>query len=529
MSDGSMTDEESGRAEAEVGAEIAAEAAAQDVAEAAASDATESGEHEADHDAESAVDTGAERTEPDAEAPTETADAGAPAETADAGGGDATPPPDEEADRGTALVLARLHLRLGSLALARAELETLAVRGSLDTDGRVDLAEARWRTGDLVGGGEAAREALAGGREAVVALVVAAEAASALGRPSEARRLAGHAMDRQEGAIDPVFAGMPRSSVWPSDPAEPVPSPTTLFPPERTDSVIEADREGAAHSAAEDRVMAEAVIAEAAAAADASAASIGPGLWDLEEAAAAAAAAAAPDIPSTPPELEPSALFDAGRTALEAGDHPTAAVNLGLVVRMTPGLAPAILSLIGDPTDAGLLLVQGDAYRAIGHEFEATRAYAAARSAASTPGAGTPPPERIPEAEPVVVPHPARPDTGLWWLAREREPAVAPEVGAEPEAASEPDSLLEAGGEPDPPADEAIEADRPADVAEGEPSAEPDSPTEPDHPAEPDAPAEPEPELESGSPPEFEPDRESEWPADNGGWREDPDDRGSGA
>ena len=54
------------------------------------------------------------------------------------------------------LVLAHTHLRLGSLALARAELETLAGARRLDTPGLVDLAEARWRTGDLTGAGEAA-------------------------------------------------------------------------------------------------------------------------------------------------------------------------------------------------------------------------------------------------------------------------------------------------------------------------------------------------------------------------------------
>ena len=42
-----------------------------------------------------------------------------------------------------------LHLRLGSLALARVELETLAGVGALDDAGPVDLAEVRWRTGDL--------------------------------------------------------------------------------------------------------------------------------------------------------------------------------------------------------------------------------------------------------------------------------------------------------------------------------------------------------------------------------------------
>ena len=63
----------------------------------------------------------------------------------------------ESTTRAADLVLARLHLRLGALALARAELETLAGRDALDDDGLTDLAEVRWRTGDLVGAGGDAR------------------------------------------------------------------------------------------------------------------------------------------------------------------------------------------------------------------------------------------------------------------------------------------------------------------------------------------------------------------------------------
>ncbi len=63
--------------------------------------------------------------------------------------------------RSAELLLAHAHLRLGSLALARTELETLAGMGKLDSLGLVDLAEVRWRTGDLAGAGEAAAVALA--------------------------------------------------------------------------------------------------------------------------------------------------------------------------------------------------------------------------------------------------------------------------------------------------------------------------------------------------------------------------------
>src|SRR6478736_5518127 len=115
------------------------------------------------------------------------------------------------------------------LALARTELETLAGLGSLDAPGLVDLAEVRWRTGDLTGAGEAAVVALDAGADDPVALVIAAEAASADGRPSEARRLAMLAMSRLRGRIDRVFAGMPRSAVWPPDAAEPPPTAGTLF------------------------------------------------------------------------------------------------------------------------------------------------------------------------------------------------------------------------------------------------------------------------------------------------------------
>ena len=137
------------------------------------------------------------------------------------------------ASRGPDLALARLHLRLGSLALARAELETLAGRDALDQDGLVDLAEARWRTGDLAGAGEAAAAALDDEDGPLLALVIAAEAAAARGRPTEARRLADRAMEVADGSIDALFAGMPRAAVWPPDAAAPPPSPTTMFDPPR--------------------------------------------------------------------------------------------------------------------------------------------------------------------------------------------------------------------------------------------------------------------------------------------------------
>ena len=84
--------------------------------------------------------------------------------------------PDTQPIRTAELLLAHAHLRLGSLALARTELETLAGMGKLDPLGLVDRAEVRWRTGDLAGAGEAAAVALRGDEEYPVALLIAAEA-----------------------------------------------------------------------------------------------------------------------------------------------------------------------------------------------------------------------------------------------------------------------------------------------------------------------------------------------------------------
>ncbi|MEJ7749541.1 MAG: hypothetical protein WKF56_09575, partial [Candidatus Limnocylindrales bacterium] len=105
-------------------------------------------------------------------------------------------------ERDTDLVLAGVHLRLGSLSLARAELEALAGGDGLDAAALVDLAEVRWRTGDLTGAGEAAEAALENGTGPLLALIVAAEASAARGRPSEARRLAELALAAAGGSID---------------------------------------------------------------------------------------------------------------------------------------------------------------------------------------------------------------------------------------------------------------------------------------------------------------------------------------
>ena len=284
--------------------------------------------------------------------------------------------------RDPTLHLAGLHLRLGSLALARAELETLQGHDGLDAAGRIDLAEARWRTGDLVGAGEVARALLDDGEDSLIALVVAAEAAAGLGRPSEARRLASRAMALADGAIDPVFAGMPRSAVWPADPTEPVPSPATLFPTER--HVISAPAPAEVLPDEPDIALTDPMTAT----------DHGPGFWDGGEEAPAAPAAEPPTssepvtteppieastVPEAPHHVamsaDPGRRLETGRAAIAAGDDASAALHLGLVVRLAPTLAADVLEVIGDHPDSALLVVRGDALRALGREGEARDAY----------------------------------------------------------------------------------------------------------------------------------------------------------
>jgi len=284
--------------------------------------------------------------------------------------------------RSVDLQLARLHLRIGSLSLARAEFETLAGRGPLDDDAIVDLAEVRWRTGDTIRAGEAAATALEHGVEAPLALIITAEAAVAVGRPGEAARLATRAMSAAGGTLDALFAGMPRSAVWPPDPADPAPLATTLFGDDREAVGTAAAN---AHSAPDTRPHDRRATDLAAAAATATASTADgdsapteapaadgstPGLWDGDL------------VPvERPVPLAPSALMDAGLAAIAAGDPDRAASLLGLAVRAGPHLAPAILDGTLDATEPGILLVRGDAFRAVGSETEASAAYAAAARA----------------------------------------------------------------------------------------------------------------------------------------------------
>ena len=67
-----------------------------------------------------------------------------------------------------------------------------------------------------------------------------------------------------------------------------------------------------------------------------------------------------------------------------------AAIQLALVLRLSSPLAPAVLDLIGDRPEAALAFVRGDAFRLVGREIDARRAYARAAGPASSADSAAP-------------------------------------------------------------------------------------------------------------------------------------------
>jgi len=285
------------------------------------------------------------------------------------------------------LRLARLHLRVGMLGLALAELEDLEHRGLLGSAERALLAEARWRTGDGDGAADAARAHLEAGGTEPVAVCIAAEAAAADGRPGEARSL----MDRlglaDAASLDALFAGMPRRAFWPSAPTEPTESdtlfgdivtarpappvsvaaatPLTVGSPARSSSisgpteVLEATSQG--------------LWPEAGAAADVTDKSERDGERTTRDREAASRSRNA--VPSF--HQDPVAELALARAEL-ASQPDRALLRLALILRLDPTLAPAILDAIVVRTEPAAAILRGDAQRLLGRHLEAEAAFASA-------------------------------------------------------------------------------------------------------------------------------------------------------
>lgn len=241
--------------------------------------------------------------------------------------------------------LASTHLRTGALLLARAELEALATPGLISGPGFADLAEARWRTGDLERAAEAATAHVAADGTSPIARLILVEAAAAAGRSNDAidhqRSLA--ALPPEELAA--LFAGMPHRANWPV--------------------LIAGDlgSEGLGSTNAAPEAQAAPVEAPA-----------------LER----RATVRAPRRRSTAPFPAGEDLLVQARDDMRSGEPDRMAMafdRMALALRMDPTMAARVVDLITRRQEPAALLVRGDAFRLMGRMLEAEAAYAAAAAA----------------------------------------------------------------------------------------------------------------------------------------------------
>ena len=306
------------------------------------------------------------------------------------------------------LRMARVHLRMGQLTLARAELEDLNRRDALDNVGLAVLAEARWRTGESIGAAEAALAHLRAGGSDDVAVCIAAEAMAAEGRPADARALMDRLPASDAVTLDALFAGMPRRAFWPAGPID------------RSD-IDELRRETDARAAAGRRggVAPRAAVTGssgsdaptetyqqpgATGAAPAQAGSpLGapptdrraiPGPREVLEATAADPWAASGPGSAHPAsygsagrsrgnerrvkgQMDPAAELEKARDELSSKPE-RAILRLSLVLRHDPTYAPAVLDILHLRREPSAALVRGDAQRLLGRHMEAEAAFDAA-------------------------------------------------------------------------------------------------------------------------------------------------------
>lgn len=302
------------------------------------------------------------------------------------------------------LRMARIHLRMGQLTLARAELEDLYRQDALDVVGLAVLAEARWRTGDGTAAADAALTHLDAGGADDVAVCIAAEAMAAEGRPADARALMDRLPASDAATLDALFAGMPRRAFWPAGPVD------------RSD-IDELRRETDARAAAGRRGGMRPTVAagsdrpteayqlpggSAGAAPPAAGSPLGapptdrraiPGPREVLE--ATAAGAWGPGGRSAPSglgssgrpvrvgerrvkgQMDPAAELSRARDEL-ATKPERAILRLSLVLRHDPTYAPAVLDVLHLRREPSAAMVRGDAQRLLGRHMEAEAAFDAA-------------------------------------------------------------------------------------------------------------------------------------------------------
>ncbi len=250
--------------------------------------------------------------------------------------------------------MAALHLRMGSVQLARAELESLAARGVISGPAFADLAEARWRLGDLDRAAEAAAAYRAADGDRPIARLILAEAAAAAGRMEDAAEHVTALADMAAPDLAALFAGMPHRASWPV-----------------LDGIRLAPNSGVAQVS-------------------------GQGSEDapLNASLLEASPEGSIEVPRTrrrvtrrpPAEAfpEPPDLLAQAKEDMRSGDPERMASafdRLALTLRLDPSRASAVTELISRRTEAAALLVRGDAMRILGRALESEAAYAGAAKA----------------------------------------------------------------------------------------------------------------------------------------------------
>lgn len=325
---------------------------------------------------------------------------------------DGGPQANDRLSRSTDARLARLHLRGGLLTLARAELEQMAGAGTLDREALADLAEARWRSGDLEGASEAATAHLANDGDEPLAHLIVAEALDRHGHLIDARAHSSQVVERLGLGVDRLFAGEPRSTAWPAangaqmftDANEAGRRGLLVAGADATDSDVSRWEAAPPPAPLPDRrspVTSQTGAFAARTTTDAWSRAAGGQPGRQGGPGAGGPGGGGPGA-VVGPGSSMRELLDAGRAAglelegverqIEKGDLDAVAERLGLLLRMDRALAPVILSMADrvvatsqgdDARLVSLHMLRGDIYRGLGQDVEATAAYQQAMRAVS--------------------------------------------------------------------------------------------------------------------------------------------------
>ena len=298
------------------------------------------------------------------------------------------------------LRMARVHLRMGQLTLARAELEDLHRRDALDVIGLAILAEARWRTGEGPAAATAALAHLEAGGSDDVALCIAAEALAAEGRPADARALMDRLPASDATTLDALFAGMPRRAFWPAGPVDrsdidelrretdaraaagrrgglrPAPaatgdSPTEVYQQPTGAATVSGQAGSPLGAPPTDRraIPGPREVLEATAAG-----AWGPGGHSSPASVGAAGRPVRGTERRVKGQMDPATELARARDELSAKPE-RAILRLSLVLRHDPTYAPAVLDILHLRREPTAALVRGDAQRLLGRHMEAEAAF----------------------------------------------------------------------------------------------------------------------------------------------------------